>query len=147
MWPFPSWHQRNVMPGMLAAEGTEHSRGNSWQLGRRQEFDATAWSLALEQGPRDCRKLRRGGPRLARLRGSRPRPSRPPAGTRPPLPQALGAHLALRSQQRGKSPRLGSTPPPTYHGTSNLSLLSGPQLAHSFCIIPNTILPTGAGRR
>lgn len=34
MWPSPSWHERIVMPEMLAAEGTEHSQR---ELAGRQE--------------------------------------------------------------------------------------------------------------
>lgn len=45
--------------------------------------------------------------RLPILQGSRHCPSRPPAGTRSPQPQTLGAHLTLRSRRCGKSPRLG----------------------------------------
>lgn len=34
MWPSPSWHQRIIMPEMLAAEGTERSQR---ELAGRQE--------------------------------------------------------------------------------------------------------------
>lgn len=93
MWPCPSWHQTNVMPEKLAAEGPEHSRGNSWQLGRTQECDATAWSPAPECGPADGRKLRRGGPTgspSSRARGvARPGPQRAPR-PRPSEPTSRG---------------------------------------------------------
>lgn len=145
MWPCPSWHQTNVMPGKLAAEGPERSRGNSWQLGRTQECDATAWSPALECGPADGRKLRRGGPTgspSSRARGvTRPGPQRAPR-PRPSEPTSRGGvgHV-------GRAPGLGSALPPAYPGTWNSSLPAGPQFAHSFCVIPNTILPPGASQQ
>lgn len=140
MWPPPSWHWRIIMPGMLAAKGTESSCRELLAVGW-ETFEATtgAW---LWSGLRDCGKLSRGGCHAPGPQDSRHScPSKSPQGPEGPDPDSSGPQSpssseksALRKEPRTWSPLCQSltVEPQTRHFVLSLCFLicSEHHLAH-----------------